>query len=131
MNVYDAILSRRSIRRFQQKQISIDLLKKFINAARLAPSAANLQPLEFYIVNDKELCSKVFNIKNLFSIINITGNIVFNDYFTHHHFDELIRCNLGHLLSTDHVSVTEHCYIITNRKNVVQYVGYIYYCYTL
>ena len=60
MNVYDAILSRRSIRRFQQKQISLDLLRKFVNAARLAPSAANLQPLEFYIVNDKELCNKVF-----------------------------------------------------------------------
>jgi len=60
MNVYDAILSRRSIRRFQQKPIPINLLKKFVNAARLAPSAANLQPLEFYIVNDKELCIKVF-----------------------------------------------------------------------
>ena len=61
MNVYEAILSRRSIRRFQQKQISLDLLKKFVNAARLAPSAANLQPLEFFIVTDKELCSKVFD----------------------------------------------------------------------
>lgn len=61
MNVYNAILSRRSIRRFQQKQISMDLLKKLVNAARLAPSAANLQPLEFYIVNDRKLCEKVFN----------------------------------------------------------------------
>jgi nitroreductase len=61
MNVYDAILSRRSIRRFQQKQIPIDVLKKFVNAARVAPSAANLQPLEFIIVNDPELCSKVFD----------------------------------------------------------------------
>jgi len=60
MNVYDAILSRRSIRRFQQKPISLDLLRKFVNAARLAPSAANLQPLEFFIVNKKELCNKVF-----------------------------------------------------------------------
>ena len=60
MNVYDVILSRRSIRRFQQKPIPIDLLKRFVNAARLAPSAANLQPLEFFIVNDKKLCSKVF-----------------------------------------------------------------------
>jgi nitroreductase len=60
MNVYDAILSRRSIRRFQQKPIPMELLKKFVNAARLAPSAANLQPFEFYIVNDKELCCKVF-----------------------------------------------------------------------
>ncbi len=64
MNVYDAILSRRSIRRFKQKPIPMDLLKKFVNAARIAPSAANLQPLEFFIVNDKELCSKVFETLN-------------------------------------------------------------------
>jgi nitroreductase len=60
MGVYKTILSRRSIRRFQQKQISMDLLKKFVNAARVAPSAANLQPLEYLVVNDKELCNKVF-----------------------------------------------------------------------
>ena len=59
-SVYKAILSRRSIRRFKQKQIPLDLLKKFVNGARLAPSAANLQPLEFFIVNEKDLCKKVF-----------------------------------------------------------------------
>lgn len=61
MDVYDAVLSRRSIRRFQQKSIKIELLKKFVNAARLAPSAANLQPLEYFIVNEKELCGKIFD----------------------------------------------------------------------
>lgn len=60
MGVYKAILSRRSIRRFQQKPIPIEILKKFINAARLAPSAANFQPLEYFIVTEKNLCGKVF-----------------------------------------------------------------------
>ncbi|UCH72027.1 MAG: nitroreductase family protein [Thermoplasmatales archaeon] len=60
MDVYDVILSRRSIRRFQQRPIKIDLLKKFVNAARLAPSAANLQPIEYFIINEKELCCKIF-----------------------------------------------------------------------
>jgi nitroreductase len=60
MDVYDAILSRRSIRRFQQKPIEIELLKKFVDAARLAPSAANLQPLEYFVVTEKNLCAKVF-----------------------------------------------------------------------
>jgi len=63
-NVYDSILSRRSIRRFQQKQIPEKLLKKMVNAARLAPSAANLQPLEFFIINKKELCNKIFETTN-------------------------------------------------------------------
>jgi len=60
MEVYEAILSRRSIRRFKQKSIQLDLLKKLINAARLAPSAANLQPLEYLIVNEENLCSEIF-----------------------------------------------------------------------
>lgn len=60
MDVYKTIISRRSIRRFQQIPIQIELLKKFVNAARLAPSAANLQPLEFFIISDKILCEKIF-----------------------------------------------------------------------
>jgi nitroreductase len=36
------------------------LLKKFVNAARVAPSAANLQVLQFFIVTDKKLCSRIF-----------------------------------------------------------------------
>lgn len=61
MDVYEAILSRRSIRKFKQKNISRSDLEKMVNAARLAPSAANLQPLEFIIIDEKELCSKIFD----------------------------------------------------------------------
>lgn len=60
MKVYDAILSRRSIRRFQQKPVDGEVLKKCVNAARLAPSAANLQPLEYCIVTDTTLCAQLF-----------------------------------------------------------------------
>lgn len=59
--VYNIIKTRRSIRRFKQISIDIDFLKKIADAGRLAPSAANLQPLEFFIVNDKLLCSRIFD----------------------------------------------------------------------
>ncbi len=59
-SIYNVILSRRSIRRFQQESIDVDILKKIVNAGRLAPSAANLQPLEYFIVNEKKLCSEIF-----------------------------------------------------------------------
>jgi len=58
--VYKAIISRRTIRRFKQKPISKSTLISLINAARLAPSAANLQPLEFIIIKNKDICAKVF-----------------------------------------------------------------------
>ena len=60
MNVYETILSRRSIRRFTHDTIDGEALKKFVNAARLAPSAANLQPLEYIIVTEKNLCNQIF-----------------------------------------------------------------------
>ena len=60
MRVYEAIQSRRSIRRFKQKPIKTETLKKLVNAGRLAPSAANLQPVEYLVINDKSLCSEIF-----------------------------------------------------------------------
>lgn len=60
MSVYDLILKRRSIRRFRQEKIPYPILEKLANAARLAPSAANLQPLEYIIVDDKNICALIF-----------------------------------------------------------------------
>lgn len=53
-------MKRRSIRRFQQKTIPFSTLEKLINAARVAPSAGNLQPLEYLIVDKKKVVEKVF-----------------------------------------------------------------------
>lgn len=61
MNIYELVLKRRSIRRFKPKSIPLEILKKLVNAARLAPSAANLQPLKYIIIEDKKLCQAVFD----------------------------------------------------------------------
>lgn len=61
MDVYDAIFSRRSIRRFSQRPVAVEVLKRLVDAGRVAPSAANLQPLEYMVVLDKELCAEVFS----------------------------------------------------------------------
>jgi len=60
MSLYDLILSRRSIRQFKPTPISRNILVRTVNAGRLAPSAANLQPLEFIAVEEEGLRSKVF-----------------------------------------------------------------------
>jgi len=60
MQVYETIIKRRSIRRYKQKPIPIEILKKLVNAARLAPSAANLQPFKYVVVYDKKLCNQIF-----------------------------------------------------------------------
>lgn len=60
MKVYQAILKRRTIRIFKDKKIPKKILELLVNAARLAPSARNLQPLEYLVVNDSKLCDLVF-----------------------------------------------------------------------
>lgn len=62
MNIYKLILKRRTIRKFSQKKIRKSDLFSFINAARLAPSSANLQPLG-YILITKNL-NRVFECTN-------------------------------------------------------------------
>ena len=61
MNTYELTIRRRSIRRFKQVAVPYEILEKCVNAARLAPSAANLQPLEYIIVDDEQLLDKVFH----------------------------------------------------------------------
>ena len=60
MTVYETILKRRTVRRFQPKPVPYPTLEKVVNAGRLAPSAANLQPCEFLIVDDPKLTPDVF-----------------------------------------------------------------------
>lgn len=59
MDVWEAIKSRRSVRRFRQEAISKETLLELVEAARCAPSAANRQPLEFVIVNAEEQTAQV------------------------------------------------------------------------
>ncbi|MCM8779027.1 MAG: nitroreductase family protein [Candidatus Omnitrophica bacterium] len=73
-SVYRAIIQRRTIRRFKQKKIPRSLLKKLVNAGRLAPSAANLQPLEFLVIDKKELRERLFPYLNWAGYISPLGN---------------------------------------------------------
>ena len=54
MKIGEIIEKRRSIRKYQDKSISEDLVGKLINAARLAPSAYNGQPSRFLVVRDEK-----------------------------------------------------------------------------
>jgi nitroreductase len=74
MDVYDIVLGRRSIRRFKQTPIQVDMLKKLIGAARVAPSAANLQPLKYVIVEKEHAVREVFTTLRWAAYIAPKGN---------------------------------------------------------
>jgi len=61
MSLVDIVLSRRSIRRYAQKEIPKDVLDKILEAGRQAPSAANRQPWHFIVLTDDEVKIELSN----------------------------------------------------------------------
>jgi nitroreductase len=62
MSLIDLILSRRSIRKYENKKIPKDVLKQILESGRQAPSAINRQPIHFVIVNDQNILKNLCNL---------------------------------------------------------------------
>lgn len=58
----DIIFSRRSIRRYKKQTVEQEKIEKLLRAAMQAPSAANQQPWEFIVVQEKENLEKLSGI---------------------------------------------------------------------
>ena len=54
MDVFEAIKTRRSIRKYRREPIPDEKLESIFEAARLAPSAGNRQPWRFVVVQDAD-----------------------------------------------------------------------------
>ncbi len=59
MNVYEAIKQRRSVRAYLEKSVPEDVLNRILDAARLSPSASNLQSRKFIVVTDSDIRKKL------------------------------------------------------------------------
>lgn len=55
MELIDAITKRRSVRRFKDKDVPMEIIMKSLEYGNLAPSAGNLQARDFIIVRDKKI----------------------------------------------------------------------------
>ena len=55
MDVSEAILTRRSIRQFEDRPVPDELIEKLLRAAMSAPSARNSQPWYFIVLTDRQL----------------------------------------------------------------------------
>jgi nitroreductase len=64
MNFEELIYKRRTIRRFKQDPVPLDILKKLVDYARVAPMARNVQALEFIIIVKSEIREKLFPLVN-------------------------------------------------------------------
>ena len=62
LTVLDAMLQRKSIRKFSNEKVNNEIVKEVINHVRLAPSSYNAQPWRFVLITNENL------IKNLSAI---------------------------------------------------------------
>lgn len=59
-NIVSLIKKRRTIRLFSSQKVPYRIVKTSIDCARLAPSAANLQFIEYLVIDRKDLKRKIF-----------------------------------------------------------------------
>ena len=64
MDAMEAILTRRSVRKYIKKPLSDQVIKEFLEAAMSAPSAGNEQPWHFIIIDAPQILSKVTTFHN-------------------------------------------------------------------
>lgn len=69
MEIREAIFKRRSVRKFQEKQVDDSIIKFLLEDAMAAPSACNKKPWEFYVIKNKEIQDKIKS-KIMFSNFN-------------------------------------------------------------
>ena len=64
MDVYNSLISRRSVRRFLSKEVDQSKIKKILEGAAFAPSGHNIQPWHVYVVTGdkkKKITDEIIN----------------------------------------------------------------------
>lgn len=75
MNAIEAIMTRRSTRSYQEKEVEKEKLTKVIEAGRYAPSGGNNQTSHFLVIQNKEVLKKLATMaQELFAKMQIDEN---------------------------------------------------------
>lgn len=73
MDIFDAIKTRRSIRRFSDKPVSDKDIETILDTVRYSPSWANTQCWRFVVVKDRQKISKISELSHVESFLKPMG----------------------------------------------------------
>jgi nitroreductase len=76
MEVFGAIRTRRSIRKYKSEPIPEEKLRTILEAARLAPSAGNRQPWRFIVIQNTERKKALAKVANNQTFLDASAIIV-------------------------------------------------------
>jgi nitroreductase len=123
MDVLQAIFTRRSIRRYSDKEIDNKTVDKIIHAGMYAPSAVNKQPWHFIVFEKKETCNAIMEIhKSAIMLAEAKKSILicFDENLQHDDGYGLLDCSAAaqNMLLAAHAIGLGACWIgIYPRKN--------------
>lgn len=60
MNVYEAIMNRRTIRKFRQEKLKETDITEIINCGRMSAFGANLQPLKYAVIDNDNMLKEIY-----------------------------------------------------------------------
>jgi nitroreductase len=107
MNFIDIVKKRCSVREYSSQPVEKEKLDYVLEAARLAPSACNLQPWSFYIIQDAEMLQKLRScyVRESFKtapvFIAICGN--HETSWKRKMFDNKDHCDIDVAITTQHL----------------------------
>lgn len=64
MELMNVMLTRRSVRKYSDREIPEETLRKILQAGLLAPTSRNLKPWEFYVIRNKSTLAQLAEAKN-------------------------------------------------------------------
>ncbi|ACV68492.1 nitroreductase family protein [Desulfohalobium retbaense] len=62
MELFEALYTRRSIRKYTDAPVSDEAIRELLGAAMIAPSAGNAQPWQFVVINDRTMLTKLSQV---------------------------------------------------------------------
>ena len=68
MDFIEIAKKRYSVRSYQDKKVEEEKLHKILEAAHVAPTAANLQPVRLIAVQSREGLGKIFFLRTVWSL---------------------------------------------------------------
>lgn len=62
MELYEGLISRRSLRKYTGESIDKEIIMKLVRAGMYAPSARNCRPWHFIVIDDREIMNKIIKV---------------------------------------------------------------------
>lgn len=76
MELYEGLISRRSIRRYTAEKISGETIIKLIRAGMYAPSARNRRPWHFIVIDDRNILNKIMDFHPYSSMLTEASHAI-------------------------------------------------------